>query len=125
MIEKILRGFVQDYKFNFEIYSSSFFQDFRDKLNFTLLELDRLRCVPISLFELVPGFETSIELELTGIKLKDNDATDKTSRSFDLVASYTASLTVATQYTDDAFLAVNLYLNDQKKVWSSLPVETP
>lgn len=120
-IKKISKGFLQDYKFNFEIFSSSYYKDFRDKLNFNLLELDRIRSVPLSLTELFPSYETKIELLLKGIKFKDTTQSDTTSRAFSLSASYEASLTLATQFNSEGVsISVNLYLNDSK-IWSSLP----
>ncbi len=120
-IKRVSKGFLQDYKFSFEIFCSSYYKDFRDKLNFNLLELDRLRSVPFSLTELVPDYETHIEFLLRGLKFKDTPQTEKTSRAFSLSASYEASLTLVTllDSTQTAEMAVNLYLNDSK-MWSSL-----
>ncbi len=119
-IKKVSKGFLQDYKFSFEIFSSSYYKDFREKLNFNLLELDRLRSVPISLTELFPSYKTKIELLLKGIKFKDTSQTETTSRSFSLSASYEARMTIATRiHSEDSLMAVNLYLNGSK-IWTSL-----
>ncbi len=140
-IKKNSRGFLQDYRFSFEIFSSSYYRDFRDKLNFNLMELDRIRMIPLSLVELMPGFKTHAELLLKGIKFKDVAQTNKTARAFSLSASYETSLTLVIRFgsggsggfggsgisgdlgnsgdSEDSLGAINLYLNDSK-IWSSL-----
>lgn len=116
--EKVVRAFSQGYTFDLQLYAQSYFQDFVDKFNFNLLELDRLRCFKLDFSELIPGETSQVELLLKGIDISDTPVTATEGRSFNLKASYRVHFHSFTAFTDDALIRINLYLNGEK-IWSS------
>lgn len=111
----IERGFMYDLKFDMELFSSSYYKTFRDRVNQDLIDLDRLRYFYIDISELLKDsvdITTRIELMLNDIKPTDNIGEDQNNRSFDLNATYTVKLTIPYCHSDDYLKGITLYLND-------------
>lgn len=108
------RGYLYDLQFNIELFSSSYYKTFRDRINQDLLDLDRIRYFYIDIPELIKDcseLKTRIELMLTGIKPTDNASNDET-RSFDLNASYTIKITLPYCHSDDYLSGIEVYINN-------------
>lgn len=109
------RGFLYDLQFDIELFSSSYYKTFRDRVNQDLIDLDRLRYFYIDIKELLKDsvdITTRIELMLNDIKPTDNVSEDNQNRSFDLNASYTVKVTLPYCHSDDYLTGITLYLND-------------
>lgn len=109
------QGFLYDLSFEVELFSASYYKEFRDKVNIDLLDLDRLRYIDIDIKELLKdcsGMNTRIELQLDGLNttdiLGDND-----NRSFDLNARYKVNMTIPYCRNFEYLEAVDVYLNDE------------
>jgi len=108
-------GFLYDLKFDIELFSSSYYKTFRDRVNQDLLDFDRLRYFDIDIKELLkdcPELKTRAEVKLNGMKASDNVSEDSQNRSFDLNATYTVKITVPYCKTTDYITGINLYIND-------------
>lgn len=106
-------GFLYDIQCTFELSSSSYYKDFRDRVNQDLLDFDRLRYFDIDVSELLPNCKeciTRCELILEG--LAPSDKLEKEPRSFNLNAKYTMRITIP--YTNSKLLIerMNLYLEN-------------
>lgn len=107
-----IRGFLYDLTMTFDIFSSSYYKDFRDRVNQDLVDLDRLRYFTFDIKELFPNcsnFTTKAEFKLEGLETTD-DVDVK--RAFDLVGRYTLSISVPYTRTYDYIENINLYLNN-------------
>ena len=109
------RGFLYDIQFDMELFSSSYYKSFRDRVNEDLLDFDRLRYFYINIKELLKDckeLETKIEVMLNDFKPTDNIGENNENRSFDLNASYTVSMTVPYCREEGYLKGIEVYLND-------------
>lgn len=109
------RGFLYDVKFDMELFSSSYYRTFRDRVNEDLLDFDRLRYFNIDIKELLTNcseLTTKIEVMLKDIKPTDNIGDDQQNRSFDLNATYTVAMTVPYCRTEGYLKGIEVYLNE-------------
>lgn len=110
------RGFLYDFQIDFELFSSSYYKSFRDRVNQNLIDLDRLRYFDIDIKELLTDCKeltTKAEVMLTGMQPTDK-VDNEENRSFDLNASYTVKITVPYCHTFDYIDRVIIYLNQNK-----------
>ena len=114
---KAEEGFLYDVEFDLELFSSSYYRTFRDRVNQDLLDMDRLRYFDIDVKELLkdcPKLTTRAEVMLTGIKPTDTVGENTENRSFDLNASYKVKLSVPYCRSFDYITRIEIYLNDNK-----------
>lgn len=107
-------GFLYDITLSFELFSSSYYRSFRDRVNQDLIDMDRLRYFYLDVKELLKdcaNYKTRCEVKLTGIKPTDN-VLDENNRSFDLNASYEISMSIPYCKSMNYIDAINLYLNE-------------
>ena len=107
-------GFLYDITFTMELFSSSYYRTFRDRINQDLLDFDRLRYFDIDVKELLKDcacMKTKIEVKLDDMKTSDN-IDEKNNRSFDMNAIYTIKMTVPYARSFDYLNAIKVYLND-------------
>ena len=112
---KAEEGFQYDLTFDIELFSSSYYRTFRDRVNQDLLDMDRLRYFDIDVKELLTDcnkLTTRAEVELTGIKPTDTIGENTENRSFDLNASYKINITVPYCRTFEYIQRIELYLNE-------------
>lgn len=110
------RGYLYDVQFDIEIFSSSYYRDFRDKVNQDLIDFDRLRYFDIDIKEMLkdcPQLNTRAEVMLNGLKPSDN-ADSENNRSFDLSAQYTIKMTIPYCHGFEYLEGIEVYLNDNK-----------
>jgi hypothetical protein len=115
--QKCERGFLYDLQFDLELFSSSYYKTFRDRVNQDLIDLDRLRYFNIDIKEMFKDSEkvnTRIELLLKDMKPTDNVMEDQNNRSFDLNATYTVKITVPYCHSDTYLTGISLYLNERQ-----------
>lgn len=108
-------GFLYDFQFNVELFSSSYYRTFRDRVNMDLIDMDRLRYFDIDVKELLkdcPELKTRAEVKLTGIKPTDQIGDNQENRAFDLSATYTVKISVPYCRNFDYIERVEVYLND-------------
>jgi hypothetical protein len=108
-------GFQYDVTFDIELFSSSYYRTFRDRVNQDLLDMDRLRYFDIAVKELLTDcskLTTRAEVLLTGIRPTDNVQDNQNNRSFDLNASYTVKITVPYCRNFDYINRIEIYLNE-------------
>lgn len=106
-------GFLYDLTFDMELFSSSYYKSFRDRVNQDLIDLDRLRCFDIDVKELLtdcPQWITRIEMKLDGLSSTDNVLSKN--RSFDLTARYKIKITIPYCRGFDYINGIKVYLND-------------
>ena len=109
------RGFLYDVRFEMELFSSSYYKSFRDRVNEDLLDFDRLRYFSIDVKELLRDsqkLDTKIEVMLNDLKPSDNIGEDNQNRSFDLNASYTVAMTVPYCRNEEYLKGIEVYLNE-------------
>lgn len=112
---KAEEGFLYDVKFTMELFSSSYYKTFRDRVNQDLLDFDRLRYFEIDVKELLKdccGMNTRAEVKLEGMAATDNVSEDNQNRSFDLNAKYTVKISIPYCRETDYLTGIKLYLND-------------
>ena len=115
--KRVDRGFLYDYEMGFELSSSSFFADFRSAVNQDLLDLDRLRYLPIGVDELLPGYSSVVELMPGDITQKENVDPAGGNRSFDLGVRYTVRVTLPVMSKPELYIErVRLFLGEQM-IW--------
>lgn len=115
--QKAERGFLYDLEFDMELFSSSYYKTFRDRVNQDLLDLDRLRYMDIEVCELLTdcsSLKSRIELTLNDMKSTDNVMQDQDNRSFDLNAVYKVRCTIPYCHSEDYLTGIEVYLNDNK-----------
>ena len=108
-------GFQYDVSFDIELFSSSYYRTFRDRVNQDLLDMDRLRYFDIDVKELLTDcnkLTTRAEVLLTGIRPTDNVQDNQNNRSFDLNASYTVKITIPYCRNFDYINRIEIYLNE-------------
>ena len=110
-------GFLYDLEFDMELFSSSYYKTFRDRVNQDLIDFDRLRYFNIDVKELLKdcsGMCTRVELMLKGLDIKDNVGVEgkNENRSFDLSASYGVTVTVPYCRGFDYLTGIEVYLNE-------------
>jgi hypothetical protein len=111
------RGFMYDVEIDFELFSSSYYKSFRDRVNQNLLDMDRLRYFDINVPELLtdcPCMKTRAEFMLGPMKLTDTIQDGQNNRSFDLNAAYKIKMTVPYCRSFDYVERVEVYLNENK-----------
>ena len=116
-------GFMYDVEFDMNIFSSSYYRSFRDRVNIDLIDFDRLRYFDIDVKELLKDCKemtTRAEVMLNGMSQTDNAANGKNNRSFDLTASYKVKMTIPYCHTDDYLEGIRLYLNENL-IYERLP----
>ena len=109
------RGFLYDVRFDMELFSSSYYKSFRDRVNEDLLDFDRLRYFNIDVKELLTDsqkLDTRIEVMLKDMKPTDNIGEDNQNRSFDLNATYTVAMTVPYCRNEGYLKGIQVYLNE-------------
>lgn len=111
--EKAVECFFYDLSTTFDLYSSSYYKDFRDRVNQDLLDFDRIRYFDIDVSELLhecDGCITRCELKLNGLTARDN--LEKEPRSFNLAAQY--NLNISIPYTREGLYVenINLFVNN-------------
>ena len=114
---KCERGFLYDITFKMDLFSSSYYKSFRDRVNQNLLDFDRLRYFTIDVKELLTGCAkktTRAELMLKDFRTDDKPGDEKENRSFDLTASYDVSVTVPYCRSFDFIERMEIYLNENK-----------
>ena len=107
-------GFMYDLEFDMELFSSSYYRSFRDRINMDIIDMDRLRYFDIDVKELLKDcaqMSTRAEVMFTGIKQEDN-AEDEQNRSFDLSTTYKIKMTVPYCHSLEYIENIELYLND-------------
>lgn len=108
-------GFLYDVEFDFDLFSSSYYRSFRDRVNMDLLDIDRLRYFDIDVKELLKNCSemyTKIEVMPNGLTQDDRVGNNNENRSFDLTASYKIKATVPYCHSKDYIENIQLYLND-------------
>lgn len=113
---KAERGFLYDIEFDMELFSSSYYKTFRDRVNQDLLDMDRLRYFSVDVSELLKeavNIATKIEFMLGDIKVTDNINDGEKSRSFDLNAAYTVKATIPYCHSDSFLKGIEVYLNER------------
>lgn len=114
--EKTENGFLYDIKFTIELFSSSYYKDFRDKINQSLLDLDRLRYFDFDVKELLNDcseMKTRAEVFLEGLQSTDK-VDSKENRSFDLSAKYTVKMSIPYCRDFDYIKGIEVYVNENK-----------
>lgn len=112
---KAEEGFQYDLTFDMELFSSSYYRTFRDRVNQDLLDMDRIRYFDIDVKELLtdcPELKTRAEVMQTGIKTSDIIGDNNENRSFDLNASYKIKITVPYCRSFDYINRIEIYLNE-------------
>lgn len=123
------RGFLYDFIIQFQLFSSSYYKDFRDRVNIDLIDMDRLRYFDFELKELLKECSSWIsraEVKLTNLASADN-VSEKNNRSFDLTASYEVKMSVPYCHSFGFLNAIKVYLNENliyEKDAEALPEET-
>lgn len=115
--QKCERGFLYDLQFDLELFSSSYYKTFRDRVNQDLIDLDRLRYFKVDIKEMFKDSEkvdTRMELLPKDMKPTDNIGDGQDNRSFDLNAAYTVKMTIPYCHSDDYLTGISLYLNDRR-----------
>ena len=113
------RGFMYDIEIDFELFSSSYYKSFRDRVNQNLLDMDRLRYFDINVKELLTDCKcltTRIELMLDALQATDTIQDEQNSRSFDLNATYKVKMTVPYCREFEFLNRIQIYL-DKNKVY--------
>ena len=108
------RGFLYDFLITFELFSSSYYKDFRDRVNMDLIDMDRLRYFDFQVKELLKDckdWRTRAEVKLVGMQPTDN-VDPKNNRSFDLNAKYEVRITVPYCHGFGYLDAIKVYLNE-------------
>ncbi len=108
-------GYLYDLEFTMELFSSSYYKTFRDRVNQDLIDFDRLRYFDICIKELFKdcaGMCTRVEVMLEGLDEKDNIGSDNQNRSFDLSASYKIKMTIPYCRSYDYLTGIQVYLNE-------------
>ena len=111
------RGFMYDVEIEFELFSSSYYKSFRDRVNQNLLDMDRLRYFNVQVGELLTDCEcmkTRAEFMLENMQPTDNVGEDQNNRSFDLNAKYKVKMTVPYCRSFDYVDKLEVYLNENK-----------
>jgi hypothetical protein len=109
-------GFLYDVEFTMELFSSSYYRTFRDRVNQDLLDMDRLRYFDIDIKELLTDcaeLRTRVEVMLDGIKPSDN-INEKDNRSFDMNAAYKIKMSIPYCRGFDYIENIEVYLNENK-----------
>ena len=115
--ERCERGFMYDVEIDFELFSSSYYKSFRDRVNQNLLDMDRLRYFDINVPELLTDcycMKTRAEFMLEGMTPTDTVQDGQNNRSFDLNAKYKIKMTVPYCRSFDYIERVEIYLNENK-----------
>lgn len=115
--QKCERGFLYDLQFDLELFSSSYYKTFRDRVNQDLIDLDRLRYFKVDIKEMFKDSEkvnTRIELLLNDMKSTDNVMKEQDNRSFDLNATYTVKMTIPYCHSEDYLKGISIYLNERQ-----------
>ena len=113
--QKMETGYLYDVQFTLDLFSSSYYKSFRDRVNIDILDIDRLRYFNIDVKELLTDcrkFDSKIELMLKGVNQSDNVDADNKNRSFDLTCSYEVKATIPYCHSQDYLSGIELYLND-------------
>lgn len=109
------RGFLYDLEFDFELFSSSYYKSFRDRVNQNLIDMDRLRYFYIDVKEMLTDcaeMKTRIELNLEGLSATDTIQDGQNNRSFDLNAKYKVRMSIPYCRGFDYIDRIEIYLNE-------------
>ena len=110
------RGFLYDLEVDFELFSSSYYKSFRDRVNQNIIDMDRLRYFDIDIKELLTDCKqltTRAEVMVNQLQPTDNVENEQ-NRSFDLNASYKVKMTVPYCHGFDYIDKIIIYLNENK-----------
>lgn len=106
-------GFLYDVKCTFNLFSSSYYKNFRDAVNQDILDLDRIRYFDYDIKELFSNCSnctTRAELKLDGLTQQEN--LNGNQRSFDLSCAYSLWITIPYNRNEAYPDSLNLYLNN-------------
>lgn len=109
------RGFLYDLEFDLELFSSSYYKSFRDRVNQNLIDMDRLRYFYIDIKEMLTDcaeMKTRIELNLEGLTATDKVQDGQNNRSFDLNAKYKVRMSIPYCRSFDYINRIEIYLNE-------------
>ena len=115
--ERSEQGFMYDVEIDFELFSSSYYKSFRDRVNQNLIDLDRLRYFDIEVCELLtdcPTLTTRAEFMPEGLQTTDNVQDEQNNRSFDLNTKYKVKITVPYCRSFDYIENVRVFLEGRK-----------
>ena len=113
--EKSERGFLYDVEFDIELFCSSYYKSFRDRVNQNLLDMDRLRYFDVQVKELLTDcscIKTRAEFMLDGMSASDKVGENQDNRSFDMNAKYKIKMSVPYARSFDYIERVEIYLNE-------------
>lgn len=114
--ERAEMGYLYDVQFTMDLFSSSYYKSFRDRVNIDIIDMDRLRYFNINMKELLKDcteFNSCVEFMLKGINQQDNiDLKGSNNRSFNMTCSYEIKATVPYCHSFDYVSGIALYLND-------------
>jgi len=113
--ECLERGFLYDFEKSFELSASSYFADFRGRVNQDILDLDRLRYLKINVDQLLYGYSCVVELELASLVQNEQVDQAAANRSFNLGAKYTVRATLPVLSKSDYLEQVSLYLQSEQE----------
>ena len=113
---KTERGFLYDLEVDFQLFCSSYYKSFRDRVNQNIIDMDRLRYFDIDIKELLTDCkELTTRAEVMVNQLQPTDNVDnENNRSFDLNASYKVRITVPYCHGFDYIDKIIIYLNENK-----------
>ena len=110
-------GYLYDVQFTMDLFSSSYYKSFRDRVNIDIIDMDRIRYFDINVKELLKDcteFNSRAEIMLKGSTQQDNvDLTGTNNRSFDMTCSYEIKMTVPYCHSADYITGIELYLNEK------------
>lgn len=108
------RGFLYDFSIKFTLFSSSYYKDFRDRVNIDLIDMDRLRYFDFEVKELLAdckSWKTRAEVKLETFNYEDKYTQSNGDRSFDLSANYEVKITVPYCRSFGYLDAIKVYIN--------------
>ena len=110
-------GFMYDLEIDFELFSSSYYKSFRDRVNQNLIDMDRLRYFDIQVAELFTNCASSTtraEVMLEDLQATDTIQDGQNNRAFDLNAKYKVKITVPYCRSFDYIDRIVIYLGENK-----------
>ena len=110
-------GFMYDLEIDFELFSSSYYKSFRDRVNQNLIDMDRLRYFDIQVAELFTNCTSSTtraEVMLEDLQATDTIQDGQNNRAFDLNAKYKVKITVPYCRSFDYIDRIVIYLGENK-----------
>lgn len=100
-----------DYTINLEVFSSSYFKDFRDRVNQDFLDLQAQQGFIYNISELIPGATTKVVLSLEDLSTREVLDQRNGTRAFELKSSFTLKATVPYPFNFEYLEGLTLFLN--------------